>query len=136
MLAVFTGEQKSSFEQAAKKACESVFEMMKNGVTASDLSSVLLAESIVSKCAPTDEEQAAAVLAAAQEVTGVEIYEDDVATNYPVEYTYRLYGEDGIQMNVKCKVSTSLGDARKKAVITLRAVEGSWKNRERVKKSL
>ena len=60
-------------------------------------------------------------------VTNVTVTADDTLEGYPDAYTYRLSGNDGVIMDVKLKVTTTNGDARMKAAVTLRLINGAWK---------
>lgn len=127
LVACLTEEQKGQFEEIATQAFQGVFDMLKNGAQTAEVANLLLAENTLLACFPSGEERIAEYNKELETVTSVTMMQDDAQNGYPAEYTYRLSGEDGITMDVKLRISTTLGDSRKKASITMQNFDGSWK---------
>lgn len=128
VLANMTADQKGEFEKYATDAMNSVFDMLKQGASADELSRILLSEKVISDCFKDNNEDAKAAYAEKLTTVGtVSLSEDDVQTGWPAAYTYRLAGDDAVIMNVKLCISTSLGESRKKATITMQNFDGVWK---------
>lgn len=133
LLADIDGDKQAEYEGYVTELMEEVYRLMANGAGETDMATVLLSSTEVKKCIPEsgDSEEIAArneskrQLAAS--VLSVDITRDDTLNGYPSEYLYRLDGNDGLQMNVKIRVSTESGEARLKAVVQIRMINGSWK---------
>lgn len=128
ILANMSSDQKKEFENYATEAINSVFDMLKQGASADEVSRILLSEKIIDACYnQKNDEEKAAYAEKLNTVSSVSMSEDDVQTGWPAAYTYRLAGEDAVIMNVKLCIGTSLGDSRKKAAITMQNFDGVWK---------
>lgn len=128
ILVNMSSDQKKEFEGYATEAINSVFDMLKQGASADEVSRVLLSEKIIDTCYnQKNDEEKAAYVEKLNTVSSVSMSEDDVQTGWPASYTYRLAGEDAVIMNVKLCIGTSLGDSRKKAAITMQNFDGVWK---------
>ena len=128
ILVNMSSDQKKEFEGYATEAINSVFDMLKQGASADEVSRVLLSEKIIDACYnQKNDEEKAAYVEKLNTVSSVSMSEDDVQTGWPASYTYRLAGEDAVIMNVKLCIGTSLGDSRKKAAITMQNFDGVWK---------
>ncbi len=125
LLACFDEEQKDEFAGYATAAFNNIFGMLKAGADKNEVAAVLLSESTINGCFPSTGLED--LKEKWQTVTRVAMKEDDIQNGYPNEYTYRLAGEDSIILNVKLQISTSVGDSRKRAAITMQNIGGVWK---------
>lgn len=127
LLVDLTDEQKTEFEGYATAAFQNVFELLQSGASTTEVSQLLLAEETLRACFPTGDAAKEEYAEKLKTVTGVSMNADDAKDGYPAEYTYRLAGEDGIIMDTKLLITTSVGECRKKATVTMQNYGGVWK---------
>lgn len=127
ILACLTDEQKAEFENALEMTLNTAYQMLKSGTDATQMTSVLLSETILQGCFPDNPEEMQRLKSDYQLFNSVSVYEDDIKAGLPQEYVYRLAGEDGIILDTKLSIDTQIGESRKKASFTLQNFGGTWK---------
>ena len=136
LLADLDTDTKETYQAKLEAVLKEAYRLLSIGASENDFSNVLLDSAEIAKCVPTALENEDDVTTAAENarkkaigasVTNVTVTADDTLEGYPDAYTYRLSGNDGVIMDVKLKVTTTNGDARMKAAITLRLINGAWK---------
>ena len=127
LLAHLTEEQRRDFEDIALTSIRSAYELLKNNCSADELSTVLINENALMACFPANEATNKEYHKNLESIIGVELYEDDVQTGFPTEYTYRLSGDAGFTMNIKLKVITTTGESRQKVTVIMQNLNDSWK---------
>lgn len=136
LLADLDVDTKATYQAKLEAVLKESYRLLSIGAGETDFSNVLLDSNEIAKCVPTPLENEDDVTTAEENarkkaigasVTNVSVTPDDTLEGYPDAYTYRLDGNDGIVMDVKIKVSTTNGDARVKATINMRLINGAWK---------
>lgn len=136
LLADLDVDTKATYQAKLEAVLKESYRLLSIGAGETDFSNVLLDSNEIAKCVPTPLENEDDVTTAegnarkkaiGASVTNVSVTPDDTLEGYPDAYTYRLDGNDGIVMDVKIKVSTTNGDARVKATINMRLINGAWK---------
>ena len=136
LLADLDTDTKETYQAKLEAVLKEAYRLLSIGASENDFSNVLLDSAEIAKCVPTALENEDDVTTAAENarkkaigasVTNVTVTADDTLEGYPDAYTYRLSGNDGVIMDVKLKVTTTNGDARMKAAVTLRLINGAWK---------
>lgn len=136
LLADLDVDTKATYQAKLEAVLKESYRLLSIGAGETDFSNVLLDSNEIAKCVPTPLENEDDVTTAEENarkkaigasVTNVSVTHDDTLEGYPDAYTYRLDGNDGIVMDVKIKVSTTNGDARVKATINMRLINGAWK---------
>ena len=136
LLADIDADTQAGYQSKMEAVLKETYRLLSIGASEIDFSNVLLDSSEIEKCVPAtlknedDVETAdenARKTAIGASVTNVTVTPDDTLEGYPDAYTYRLSGNDGVVMNVKLKVTTTNGDARMKASIGMRLINGAWK---------
>lgn len=136
LLADLDTDTKAAYQTKLEAVLKESYRLLSIGAGETDFSNVLLDSNEIAKCVPTPLENEDDVTTAEENarkkaigasVTNVSVTSDDTLEGYPDAYTYRLDGNDGIVMDVKIKVSTTNGDARVKAGINMRLINGAWK---------
>lgn len=127
LIADMTEEQRAEYTAVAQTAFQKVFDLLKSGADKNQLSEVLVSEQLISGCFPQAEEEKANLTANLATVTGVEVYPGNPSNQYPDAYVYRVYKDNGIQMDVKLKVLTTAGESRKIATVTMQYLNNEWK---------
>lgn len=136
LLADLDVDTKATYQAKLEAVLKESYRLLSIGAGETDFSNVLLDSNEIAKCVPTPLENEDDVTTAEENarkkaigasVTNVSVTPDDTLEGYPDAYTYRLDGDDGIVMDVKIKVSTTNGDARVKATINMRLINGAWK---------
>lgn len=127
LIADMSEEQKNEYTAVAQTVLQSVFDMLKNGASKNELSSVLVSEQIIAECYPQEETEKTALAENLATVTGVEVYPGNPINQYPDTYTYRVYRDNGIQMDLKLRILTTEGECRTFATVTMQLLNGDWK---------
>lgn len=127
LIADMSEEQKNEYTAVAQTVFQSVFDMLKNGASKNELSSVLVSEQIIAECYPQEETEKTALAENLATVTGVEVYPGNPTNQYPDAYTYRVYRDNGIQMDLKLRILTTEGECRTFATVTMQLLNGDWK---------
>lgn len=127
LLTIFSDEQKEEIETAATDAITKVFLMLQAGTSKNELAEVILSEQMVSEMFPSDEEDKAALEEVWQGMIGVTLQPGTPSGGYPDDYVYRLIGNNTCEMDAKVLVSTTAGESRKLATITLQKTNDKWK---------
>lgn len=127
LIADMSEEQKNEYTAVAQTVLQSVFDMLKNGASKNELSSVLVSEQIIAECYPQEETEKTALAENLATVTGVEVYPGNPINQYPDAYTYRVYRDNGIQMDLKLRILTTEGECRTFATVTMQLLNGDWK---------
>ena len=127
LIADMSEEQKNEYTAVAQTVFQSVFDMLKNGASKNELSSVLVSEQIIAECYPQEETEKTALAENLATVTGVEVYPGNPINQYPDAYTYRVYRDNGIQMDLKLRILTTEGECRTFATVTMQLLNGDWK---------
>ena len=136
LLADLDVDTKATYQAKLEAVLKESYRLLSIVAGETDFSNVLLDSNEIAKCVPTPLENEDDVTTAEENarkkaigasVTNVSVTPDDTLEGYPDAYTYRLDGNDGIVMDVKIKVSTTNGDARVKATINMRLINGAWK---------
>lgn len=127
LIADMSEEQRNEYTAVAQAAFQSIFDMLKNGASKNELSSVLVSEQTITECYPQDEAEKTALAENLATVTGVEVYPGNPTNQYPDAYTYRVYKDNGIQMDLKLRILTTEGECHKLATMTMQLLNGEWK---------
>lgn len=127
LIADMSEEQKNEYTAVVQTVLQSVFDMLKNGASKNELSSVLVSEQIIAECYPQEETEKTALAENLATVTGVEVYPGNPINQYPDAYTYRVYRDNGIQMDLKLRILTTEGECRTFATVTMQLLNGDWK---------
>ena len=136
LLADIDSDTRDAYQSKLSAVMKEVYRLLSIGAGESDFSNVLLDSNEIANCVPEpvdSDDDVEAIQANADKkalgasVTAITVTPDDTIEGYPDAYTYRLDGDDGVKMNVKLKVSTTNGDARMKATIGMRIINGAWK---------
>ncbi len=136
LLADLDADTKETYQAKLEAVLKEGYRLLSIGAGEMDFSNVMLDSNEIAKCVPTPlkneddvntAEENARKKAVGASVTNVSVTPDDTMEGYPEAYTYRLDGNDGVVMDAKIKVSTTNGDARVKASIKMRLINGAWK---------
>lgn len=136
LLADLNADTKETYQAKLEAVLKEGYRLLSIGAGEMDFSNVMLDSNEIAKCVPTPlkneddvntAEENARKKAVGASVTNVSVTPDDTMEGYPEAYTYRLDGNDGVVMDAKIKVSTTNGDARVKASIKMRLINGAWK---------
>ena len=136
LLADLDADTKETYQAKLEAVLKEGYRLMSIGAGEMDFSNVMLDSNEIAKCVPTPlkneddvntAEENARKKAVGASVTNVSVTPDDTMEGYPEAYTYRLDGNDGVVMDAKIKISTTNGDARVKASIKMRLINGAWK---------
>lgn len=136
LLADLDTDTKETYQAKLEAVLKEGYRLLSIGAGEMDFSNVMLDSNEIAKCVPTPlkneddvktAEENARKKAVGASVTNVSVTPDDTMEGYPEAYTYRLDGNDGVVMDAKIKVSTTNGDARVKASIKMRLINGAWK---------
>lgn len=136
LLAGLDADTKETYQAKLEAVLKEGYRLLSIGAGEMDFSNVMLDSNEIAKCVPTPlkneddvntAEENARKKAVGASVTNVSVTPDDTMEGYPEAYTYRLDGNDGVVMDAKIKVSTTNGDARVKASIKMRLINGAWK---------
>lgn len=127
LIADMSEEQRDEYTAVAQSAFQSVFDMLKNGASKNELSSVLVSEQMITECYPQAEAEKTALAENLATVTGVEVYPGNPSNQYPDAYVYRVYKDNGVQMDLKLRILTTEGECRKLATVTMQLLNGEWK---------
>lgn len=136
LLADLDADTKETYQAKLEAVFKEGYRLLSIGAGEMDFSNVMLDSNEIAKCVPTalkneddvtTAEENARKKAIGASVTNVSVTPGDTMEGYSEAYTYRLDGNDGVVMNVKIKVSTTNGDARVKAAIKMRLINGAWK---------
>lgn len=136
LLADLDADTKETYQAKLEAVLKEGYRLLSIGAWEMDFSNVMLDSNEIAKCVPTPlkneddvntAEENARKKAVGASVTNVSVTPDDTMEGYPEAYTYRLDGNDGVVMDAKIKVSTTNGDARVKASIKMRLINGAWK---------
>lgn len=120
-------EQRNEYTNIAQGAFQSVFDLLKSGADKNQLSSVLVSEQMIKECYPQVEAEQITLAENLSTVTGVELYPGNPSNQYPDAYVYRVYKDNGVQMDVKLRILTTAGECRKLATVTMQMLNGEWK---------
>ena len=120
-------EQRGEFTGIAQTAFQSVFDMLKRGASQNELSSVLVSEQMIKECYPQADAEKTALAEKLATFTSVEAYPGNPSNQYPDAYVYRVYKDNGIQMDLKLRILTTEGECRKLATVTMQLLNGEWK---------
>lgn len=127
LIANMSEEQRNEYTAVVQVAFQSVFDMLKAGVSKNELSSVLVSEQIITECYPQEDDEKTALAENLATVTGIEVYQGSPQNEYPEPYVYRVYKDNGIQMDIKVRILTTEGECRKLATVTMQLLNGEWK---------
>lgn len=127
LIANMSEEQRNQYTGVAQSAIQSVFDMLKNGASKNELSSVLVSEQMITECYPQAEEEKTTLVENLATVTGIEVYQGNPSNQYPDAYVYRVYKDNGVQMDLKIRILTTEGECRKLATVTMQLLNGEWK---------
>ena len=132
LLADLDVDTKATYQAKLEAVLKESYRLLSIGAGETDFSNVLLDSNEIAKCVPTplenEDDVTTAEENARKKAIGASVTNvSDTLEGYPDAYTYRLDGNDGIVMDVKIKVSTTNGDARVKATINMRLINGAWK---------
>ena len=127
LIANMSEEQRNQYTGVAQSAIQSVFDMLKNGASKNELSSVLVSEQMITECYPQAEDEKTTLVENLATVTVIEVYQGNPSNQYPDAYVYRVYKDNGVQMDLKIRILTTEGECRKLATVTMQLLNGEWK---------
>lgn len=127
LIANMTEEEISEYSQVATNAISAVFDFLRNGADQQKVSSVLVSENLIKGCFPQNEESKLALTEKWNTVTGVQVSPADPTNGVAKEYVYHLSRDNSIVLSTKFLISTTEGECRKIATITMQLVGNEWK---------
>lgn len=127
LIAEMSSEQKTEFLTKAQELLQSAFDKLKAGTTQSELATVMVSEAIISDCFPKSDATKKTLAEKFATVEKIELFEGTVSGQYPDAYIFRVYKDNGIQFDAKVKLTTTDGECRKLATVTLQLINDEWK---------
>lgn len=127
LIADMSSEQKTEFLTKAQELLQSAFDKLKAGTTQSELATVMVSEAIISDCFPKSEAAKKTMAEKFATADKVELFEGSVSGQYPDAYIFRVYKDNGIRIDTKVKLTTTDGECRKLATITMQLINDEWK---------
>lgn len=127
LIANMTSDQKDEYSQNASSAIMEVFNLLESGASQSDVSKILLSESLIEDCYPEKEEERQVLMEKWATVESVTVSPATPKNGAPDASTYRLYKDNAIVLDSKLLIKTTDGECHRLSTITMQMINGEWK---------
>lgn len=127
-IATLSEEQRADMNGFFVSCVNNIFNLVKNGAAREQFSDYILDSDAVNALFPSDENDQAAVLSNANNVSGIEVYAGTADSGFPDSYTYHFSSSNSVTMNIRYKVSlASGGECHRLATVTMVYMGDTWK---------